>query len=114
MPIDSVFTSNFRKIKNMPINIYIENSSAKIAWLCDDIWDLPNQIAELEKWLTENCKTFPKGDYVIDIGFDILPNSNGGGVVLSSKLMKFMADKGFDLYLSEYPNQLIDKRRWLQ
>jgi len=92
----------------MPINIYTENSGARIAWLCDDIWDLSNQIAELEKWLTENCKTLPVKDYVIDIGFDVRPNANGGGAVISSKLMKLMADKGFDLYLSEYPNQLID------
>jgi len=92
----------------MPINIYTENSGARIAWLCDDIWDLSNQIAELEKWLTENCKTLSVKDYVIDIGFDVRPNANGGGAVISSKLMKLMADKGFDLYLSEYPNQLID------
>jgi len=93
----------------MPINIYTENSYESIAWLCDDIWDLPNQISELEKWLIENCKILPKADYVIDIGFDVRPNSTGGGAVISSKLMRLMADKGFDLYLSEYPNNLIDE-----
>jgi hypothetical protein len=87
----------------MPINIYSKKSTDKIAWLCDDIWDLPNQIEELENWLTKNCKTLPKADYVIDIGFNIRPEANGGGSVISSTLMKLMADKGFDLYLSEYP-----------
>ena len=90
----------------MPINIYNENSMAKIIWLCDDIWDLPSQIGELEKWLIEHSDTLPKADYAIDIGFGIRLDATGGGTVISSKLMKLMADKGFDLYLSEYPNQL--------
>jgi len=90
----------------MPINIYNVNSMAEIIWLCDDIWDLPSQIEELEKWLIEHSDTLPKADYVIDIGFGIRSDATGGGTVISSKLMKLMADKGFDLYLSEYPNQL--------
>lgn len=90
----------------MPINIYNENTADRITWLCEDIWDLPSQIVELEKWLIENHNTIPKADYVIDIGFSIRPDASGGGSVINSKLMQLMADKGFDLYLSEYPNQL--------
>lgn len=90
----------------MPINIYKQNSKNRIAWLCDDIWELPNQISELEKWLIENSKSLPKSNYVIDIGFDVRPNATGGGSVISLRLMKLMSEKGFELYLSEYPNQL--------
>ncbi len=90
----------------MPINIYKQNSTDRIAWLCDDIWDLPNQISELEKWLIENSKNLPKAEYVIDIAFDIRPDATGGGSVISLELMKLMLEKGFELYLSEYPNQI--------
>ena len=92
----------------MPINIYEQDSANAIAWLCDDIWDLPNQIAELEKWMVENINSLPKSKYVIDIEFDIRPDANGGGAVISSNIMRLMADKGFDLHLSEYSNQLKD------
>jgi len=32
----------------MPINIYKQDSTDKLAWLCEDIWDLPNQLSKLE------------------------------------------------------------------
>jgi hypothetical protein len=92
----------------MPINIYNQKTTDRLALLCDDIWDLSNQISELEKWIMENVESFPKSDYVIDIGFDIRPDATGGGAVINSDLMRLMADKGFNLYLSEYPNQLND------
>ena len=90
----------------MPITIYKENTTEIIACLCDDIWDLPNQISELEKWLKEKSKKLPKAKHIIDIGFDIRPDANGGGTVLSSKCMKIMSENNFDLFLSEYPRQL--------
>ncbi|GET21534.1 hypothetical protein [Prolixibacter denitrificans] len=92
----------------MPIKIYRQKTNEEIAWICNGVWDLPNQIIELGKWLESETKLLQKDEYVIDIGFDIQPNSTGGGAVIDSKLMKMMADKGFDLYLSEYPNQLKD------
>ena len=92
----------------MPINIYNEDTSEKLAWLSDNHWDLPSQIAELEKWLINNTKSLPKAKYIIDIGFDISPDARGGGAVITSKMMKLMSDKGFDLFLSEYPNQLAE------
>lgn len=92
----------------MPIKIYRRKTTDEIAWLCEGIWDLPNQIAELEKWLTDKTQSLPKDEYIIDIGFDIQPDSKGGGAVIDSALMKIMAEKGFDLYLSEYPNQIND------
>ena len=57
--------------------------------------------------------SLPKDEYIIDIGFDIQPDSSGGGAVIDSALMKIMAERGFDLYLSEYPNQINDwKIKW--
>lgn len=93
----------------MPINIYKQDSTDKIAWLCEDIWDLPNQISELEDWLKNNTDNLPKSDYVIDIGFDIRPNAAGGGAVINSEMLKIMSEKGFELFLSEYPNQLNEE-----
>ena len=46
---------------------------------------------------------------MLSIGFDIRPDACGGGAVIDSKLMKIMADNGFDLYLSEYPNSIDDE-----
>ena len=103
-----VILKNSRTIETMLINIYKQNSKDRITWLCDDNWELPNQISELEKWLIENSKSLPKSDYVIDIGFDVRPTATGGGAVISINLMKLMSEKGFELYLSEYPNQLSE------
>jgi len=94
----------------MPINIYNEDTTDRIAWLCDEVWDLPNQISELEKWIEDNAKSLPKAHYVVDVGFDIRPDANGGGAVIDSKLMRLMSKTGFDLYLSEYPNQINDQK----
>ena len=93
----------------MPINIYKQDSTDKLAWLCEDIWDLPNQISQLEDWLKNNSDNLVKSGYIIDIGFDIRPNATGGGAVISSEMMKIMNEKGFELFLSEYPNQLNEK-----
>lgn len=90
----------------MPINIYKQDSTEIIAWLCENVWDLPNQISELYIWLKNNTDKLPKSDYVIDVGFDIRPNATGGGAVINLEMLKIMSEKGFELYLSEYPNQL--------
>jgi len=91
----------------MPINIYNEIDSEKIDWLCDEVWDLPNQIDALEKWIKTKGKNLPKGRYVADIGFDIRKDATGGGSVISSELMKIMSKMGMNIYLSEYPNSMI-------
>lgn len=90
----------------MPINIYNQTSNEKIDWLCDDVWDLPNQIDTLEKWLRTKGASLPKSSYVADIGFDIQKDSSGGGAVINSESMKIMSDIGMDIFLSEYPNTL--------
>jgi len=88
----------------MPINIYNRTSDEQLDWLCDDVWDLPNQIDTLEKWLKSKGANFAKSSYVADIGFNIRKEATGGGAVLSSESMKIMGDIGMDIFLSEYPN----------
>ena len=89
----------------MPINIYNQKNIEKIAWLCDDDWELPSQIYELEEWLKKNESNIPPGDYVADIGFDIRKDATGGGGVLTIKSMAIMIKLGIELYLSEYPSK---------
>jgi hypothetical protein len=88
----------------MPINIYIQESFEKVAWLCDDIWDLPTQIDTLETWIDIKGKNLEPNKYVADIGFDIRKDASGGGGVLSSKSMAIMGAIGMDVYFSEYPS----------
>ncbi|AHM59331.1 hypothetical protein D770_05320 [Flammeovirgaceae bacterium 311] len=94
----------------MPVNIYNEVSDEKIALLGRDLWDLPSQIHELEIWLLDRGKALPKGSYVADIGFDIRKDANGGGGVITAKMMRIMVKIGMDVYLSEYPT-MNDKQR---
>jgi hypothetical protein len=88
----------------MPINIYNRTNNEKLDWLCDDVWDLPNQIDTLEKWLIAKGVLLPKSSYVADIGFDIRKDATVGGAVINSDSMKIMSDIGMDIFLSEYPN----------
>lgn len=90
----------------MPINIYIDGNYERVDYLCENIWDLPNQIDSLEKWLKTKGVSLLKGSYVADIGFDIRKDAVGSGAVLSSKAMKIMGDIGMDVYFSEYPESL--------
>ncbi len=92
----------------MPISIYSEDSSASIAVICEDEWELPSQIDFLEKWLEENQFKLPPGKYIADVGFDIRRDACGGGAALSSESMSIMAKLGIDLYLSEYPDGVDD------
>ena len=93
----------------MPISI-TEYSNTKegekgkeVDWLCDDNWELPSQIAALEKWLVENHAKIKHGSYVSDIGYSPRPGAAGGGGVVTIKAMKIMVEIGMELFLSEYP-----------
>ncbi|MCP4990165.1 MAG: hypothetical protein GY928_30235 [Colwellia sp.] len=90
----------------MPINIYLQDKdeNKKIAWLCDNDWELPSQIDELEKWLITNESTLSKGSYVADIGFNIRKDALGGGGVVTLRMMEIMLNIGMELFLSEYPD----------
>tara|TARA_R110002050_G_scaffold109796_1_gene221124 strand:- start:47954 stop:48223 length:270 start_codon:yes stop_codon:yes gene_type:complete len=89
----------------MPINIYKEKNNEKLAWLCDESWDLPKQISELENWLEKTGKDLPVDSYVADIGFGIRNDANGGGAVISNNMMSIMSKIGMEIYLSEYPSK---------
>jgi hypothetical protein len=88
----------------MPINIYSQDpaDTDTIAWLCDDEWDLPGQVYELERWLKINQQTLFKGKYVADIGFQIRKDATGGGGVISTEMIRILNDLGMEIYLSEY------------
>ena len=90
----------------MPINIYhqTDNDHERLAYLCEDDWDLSSQIFELENWLTAKSSAISKGSYIADIGFCIREQASGGGAVVTLKLMKMMTEIGMELYLSEYTN----------
>ena len=89
----------------MPINIYrnIESEDRRLAYLCDDDWELPSQLLVLEEWLDRACSELEPGNIVADIGFTIRAEAMGGGAVLSASVMGKFSDFGIDLYLSEYP-----------
>lgn len=89
----------------MPITIHRHgtDSNTRIAWLCDDDWELPKQIEALEKWLLENRSTLTKDSYAVDIGYAPREGALGGGCVVTLAAMEAMTALGMQLYLSEYP-----------
>tara|TARA_R110002051_G_scaffold127873_1_gene201492 strand:+ start:11926 stop:12198 length:273 start_codon:yes stop_codon:yes gene_type:complete len=89
----------------MSINIYKEENLETIKYLCDEDWDLPTQMGELEKWLNKEGRKLPKGKYVADIGFGIRKNASGGGAVLSSEMINILSEIGMEIYFSEYKNE---------
>ena len=90
----------------MPIAIYSpsdnEEPNQNIALLSDGEWELPAQIEELEKWLTENHAKIPTGDYIANLGYSPREGASGGGAILNIDTMKIMVNLGMNLYLSEY------------
>ena len=90
----------------MPITIraYMDNSDGReVAFICDDIWSLPEQFSELERWVQTKAVALPDGEYVVDVGFSPRDGAAGGGATLSAKVLAIMASKGLSLELSEYP-----------
>ncbi|WP_018969570.1 hypothetical protein [Rubritalea marina] len=92
----------------MPINIYktLSNDETEdIAWLCNDNWDLTEQMKSLELWLIESGTQLPVGDYIADVGISVREGSEakGGGAAFPPEAMSVMATKGIYLFISEYP-----------
>ena len=93
----------------MPINIkdYTDTKEGEkgtaIGYLCDDTWEMPEQIAALENWLKQNKEKLKKGSYAADLCFSPREGALGGGAVLSIEAMQIMVSIGMELYLSEYP-----------
>jgi hypothetical protein len=91
----------------LPVNIYKLPAADSepietIAWLCDGIWHLPEQIDALSSWVEEQSLNLPVGEYVADVGFHPRDGASGGGPTLEPKTMRRMADLGMSLYFSEY------------
>ena len=93
----------------MPINL-IDHTESKegekgkpLGHLCEDGWEMPEQIEALEAWLKENKDTIKPGKYIADIGYSPRKGALGGGTVLTVDAMRIMVKIGMDLYLSEYP-----------
>ena len=93
-----------RLVSLVPIIIYSAKADrTTVAWLCDENWRLPDQTAELERWVRENGSILPPGEYVADIGFAPRGDAFGGGGAFSPETMRIMADLGITLFLTEYP-----------
>ena len=88
----------------MPIAISNDNNE-RIDYLCSDIWDLPTQILELEKWLESEGSKLKMDKYAADIGFEMRSNAGGGGAVLNSNMIKILNSIGMEIYFSEYPTE---------
>lgn len=96
----------------MPINIFVafdetvptQEEAKSIAWLCDDGWELPAQLFEFERWLENDGKYLPKGNYVADIGFSPRSGASGGGGTLSVSAMRTLVLVGIEIWFSEYTN----------
>ncbi|HCY87795.1 MAG TPA: hypothetical protein DHV36_21850 [Desulfobacteraceae bacterium] len=87
----------------MPINIYQENSDRnQIDWICDDDWELPSQVFELENWLIKNKANLKAGPYIADIGFTVRKDASGGGGILSLKMIEILHKIKMEIFLSEY------------
>jgi hypothetical protein len=87
----------------VPISIYRDDDSrAEVAWLCDDDWELPSQVAALRAWLAESAPAVGSGPYIADIGFSVRADAVAGGSALSPEMMRRMVDCGITLLLSEY------------
>ncbi len=77
----------------MPINIYRNdspNGNPEVAWLCDDCWNLSEQMDALEDWLKKEGKNLPSGDYVADVGIcgrTDFANGVGGGAAFPPEAM---------------------------
>ena len=97
----------------MPIRItdYTNTSDGEkgeeVAWLCDDSFNLLEQLEEFEAWLSSNV-SLPKGKYSADIGFSPRSDAAGRDGIVSIDSMRIMVSIGMELYLSEYPQGLND------
>lgn len=84
------------------VNTPGDRSENQIASLCDGEWDLRTQAEALSAWLEANSGTLQPGEYVADIGFCWRRNACGGGAALDPQTLRWMADAGIYLHLSEY------------
>ncbi len=105
----------------MPINISVEvdedtshdDKPKSVAWLCENSWELPVQLDELERWLENEGSDLPSGSYIADIGFSQRDDASGGGGTLSVSTMSQLVKLGMEIWLSEYRAETPPKNRRL-
>jgi len=76
--------------------------NGKVLGICDDSWDLKEQMSELEEWLKDNKDTFDKGSYYADIGFILREGSAGRSTIVETEFVKMLIEIGMELWFSEY------------
>lgn len=91
----------------MPIKI--SRKENEIAWLCDDVWELSEQLKELEIYLAQENEELTPSKYIADIGFSPRDGAAVGGYSLSVETMQSMVALGMELHLSEYPEFVEDE-----
>jgi hypothetical protein len=89
----------------MPVNLIdcTDSKEKDLGGLCEDKWEIPEQIEALEKWLKDNKDKIKPGKFIADIGYCPREGAFGGGAVLTTEAMQIMVKISMDLYLSEYP-----------
>ena len=85
----------------MPISIF-ESKGEKVAWLCENDWELASQVDELEEWLKQNVEKLPKSQYVADIGYVSRKEASGGGGILTVRCMEMLISIEMEVWFSEY------------
>jgi hypothetical protein len=88
----------------VPVRIekIIGSSREEVAYLCDDDWELPSQVAVFQNWLLTSTAGLVPNEYVADIGFSPREGAAGGGANLNSTVLERMGKLGMSLALSEY------------
>lgn len=89
-------------VNSLPIVIRSRESSEVITSICDEMWELPGQIEELEAWLVENEGKLNHGKWLADLGFHGRKGATGGGPVLTTQAMRIMISMDMELWFSEY------------
>jgi len=90
----------------MPVAIYRVTpkgqKNERVAWLCDQQWELCPQAEALERWLEQTGQSLPPAEYIADVGFKWRRDASAGGAALPPAMLRRMADIGMSLFLSEY------------
>lgn len=76
--------------------------NGKVLGICNDSWDLKEQMSELEGWLKDNKDMFDKGNYYADIGFILRKDSTDRSTIVEVEFMKMLIEIGMELWFSEY------------
>ena len=82
----------------------IENGKRnRVLQIGKENWDLPELFRLFEHWLlSEELDLDASVEWIVDIGFSPREGANGGGPIISQKIMKACISNNISIYLSEY------------